>query len=124
MSTLEAAARTAATDAVADLVDAVGAGRLRIYTAGFSTLLVDVELPATAFLPSVAGVASLSAAVLGVPVVASGDAATYRLTDSTGAVVLSGTVGTSTEDLLFLSVTWTAGELIDIATLTITTPAS
>lgn len=125
MSTLSANARTAATDAVADLCDAgASAGELRIYTAGFATLLAIATLPDPAFAPAASGVASLSSAIAGVAVIASGTAAVYRLMDSDGVVILDGSVGLSGADLNFDSIAWSSGDVIDIPTFTITTPGA
>jgi len=83
---------------VRDHVDAgSAAGRLKIYTAGMSTLLADIELADPSFDDPVAGQMSLA----GVPRVdpsaaATGVAAEAVLTDSDGTIVRDGlTVGTS-----------------------------
>jgi hypothetical protein len=118
---LHVQARNAATDAIAALANG---GDLLIYTAGFGTLLASAPLASPAYGPSVAGVASLAAPITGVAVIASGTAAAYRITDSLGVEVLTGSVGTSDADLIFANVTWTAGDLVDINGHTITTPAT
>ena len=125
MTTLSTATRTALANALANLVDAgTAAGEFRIYTTGFATLLCTAVCPDPAFDPAVAGVCALAAPITGAAVVASGTAAVFRLVDSDGNVVLEGTVGTSGADLVFPSLAWTAGDLIDLSAYTLTVPAS
>lgn len=124
MISLPATSRNAATAALIDLVDAGGPGRFLIYTADFATLLASAPCSVPAFADPVDGSAHLTAPITGVPVLASGKAAAFRLVDGDGNEVLSGSVGTSGADLVFSSTTWTSGDVIDIADYVHTTPAS
>lgn len=122
MSTLASIARNASADAVAALA---AGGSLRLYTAGFATLLAAAPCDDPAFSPAASGVASLASPITGVAVIASGTAAAFRLLTSAGATILEGTVGltSSGSDIEFDQVLWSSGDLVDIPTFTITTPA-
>lgn len=92
--TLSTKARNASTDARVDLVDeGSGAGKCRIYTAAFATLLVDIAFDDPAF----GGSSSGSASAAGLPnsgtAVAAGTAAVYRITDSDNEEMWAGAVG-------------------------------
>lgn len=128
------AARSAAADAIAALVDAgAAAGKLKIYsgsqpagpdTAAAGTLLATVTLASTAFGSASSGVATLADpdAVTGV---AAGTAAWFRIEDSDGNGVIDGSVGTSGADLNLATTTISVGVSVDISSGgTITMPAS
>jgi hypothetical protein len=95
---LSVAARNAATDAVTALANG---GRIRIYTgaqpaaggAASGTMLWESPaLPTPAFDPAVNGVGALVAAQSG-PIVATGTAGWFRVTDISDQVVWDGSIG-------------------------------
>lgn len=130
---LAAAARSAAADAVVDLVDGgAGAGTLKIYTGTqpanpdttpAGTLLATVTFADPAFGAASTGVASATDpdAVVGA---AAGTAGCFLVEDSTGANVFDGTV-TATGgggDLELSTTTISVGVTVDITSFTYTQP--
>lgn len=120
--TYSTATKAARMTAVVGQIDAgAGAGKLKIYTSGGSTLL------ATFTLADPCG--SVSGAVLtfdfdpdlSTTAVADGTAAVATITDDADTVVISGlTVGTSGTDIVLDSVAITNGQTVELATGTIT----
>lgn len=131
---ISAAARSAAADAIAALVDAGAAGgTLQIRSgaqpagpdaAATGTLLAELTLAATAFGASSAGVATLAGTPLSVTAVADGTASWFRILDSNGVAVLDGGVGISSSDLIVNTTTVATGLDVEITEGTITMPAS
>jgi hypothetical protein len=135
------AARTAACDAIVDLVDAgSAAGKIRIYTgsrpagpgsSATGTLLVEIDLADPAFGAASDGVATLdvSSARSGTAG-ADGTAGWFRVLDSTEAAgdgygVFDGTV-TATGgggDMTLGTTTITTGGVVQITSMTVTVPA-
>lgn len=112
------AARMAAVLAAANAGS--GPGKLRIFTAAYASMLVEVELDevdddaASAILDLLAAPSTGEAA-------ASGTAAIARITDSDNTTVAQGlTVGTSGSDVILDSVNITAGQDVTINSAVIT----
>lgn len=134
---LATSARNAAADAIADSVDiGSGAGTVKIYTAPrpatantapSGTLLATFTLNDPSF-----GIASSGSAALVVSPtvsttgVADGDAAWFRLADSTGATVLDGSVSASggSGDLIMSTITVSTGLTLNLSSGSITMPAA
>lgn len=117
-----AALKTARMQAVRDAVNAgSGPGKLRIFTAAYGTLLVEIPLTdpvtvAAAVLTLLAAPATAAAAA-GAP----STAAIARVVDSDNTMVAEGlTVGTSGTDVILDSTSITAGQDVTINTATIT----
>jgi len=117
-----AALKTARMQAVRDAVNAgSGAGKLRIFSAAYGTLLVEIPLtdPVTvagAVLTLLAAPATAAAAA-GAPT----NAAIARVVDSDNNMVAEDlTVGTSASDVILDSVSITAGQDVTINSATIT----
>ncbi len=125
-------ARNGACDAIVDLVDAgAGAGSLQIRTgsppanpaaADTGTLLATLPMSDPAFGSAATGVATANAITSDTAVDNSGTAGHFRIKDSNGNVVMQGTVGTSSADLIFDSVTFVAGGTAAISAFTVTVP--
>lgn len=124
MAALSTAARNAAADAIAALVDAgAGAGKLKLGTASMSTLLAELTMSATAFAAAVAGVLTANSITQDSSADASGTAVEFILEDSNGNLVISGSVGTSGTDVVMVSNIITATEPVSITAMTLTMPA-
>ncbi len=135
---LSTAAAIAACDAVVDLVDGgSGAGSCVIYSgtpptdastalAG-NTVLADVTLDDPAFGAASDGAPGGEAAMAGLPlsdlsIDATGTASFFRLLDSDDSVVMQGTVGTSSTDMIVDSVSFASGATFTIVTFTYNSP--
>lgn len=126
------AAASAAADAVVDLIDAGGAGTIKIYTAtiptdantaiGAQTLLATLTFSATAFGAASNGVATASAITSDSSADATGTAAWARIASGAGTTIMDVTVGTSGEDINFNTVSFVSGAVIAISSLTYTQP--
>jgi hypothetical protein len=126
-------ARSAAADAVVDLIDAgASAGTLLIRTgsaptnttdADSGTLLATLTFSDPAFGAASSGVATASAITSDTSIDADGTAAHFRIKDSNAVVIAQGTVGTSGSDINFNSVTFVTGGTAAISSLTYTQPA-
>jgi hypothetical protein len=125
-------ARSAAADAVVDLIDAGGAGSLAVRTgsaptnttdADSGTLLATLAFGATAFGSASSGVATANAITSDTSIDADGTAAHFRIKSGAGTVIAQGTVGTSGADINFNSVTFVTGGTAAISSLTYTQPA-
>jgi hypothetical protein len=88
---LSTAARNAACNAIVDLID-VGTPVGHVEIRDGSTVLVDIELGATAFGSAATGVATLAGVPLSGTAVAAGDADNYIVYDGDDAAIWSGTV--------------------------------
>lgn len=132
---LATTARTAAADAVVDLVDAgAGPGTLKIYTGaqpatgdteGSGTLLATIAWADPAFGAAAAGVATATDPAA-VTASGTGTAASFVVEDSTGANVFNGTV-TATGgggDLQVASTAFATGITVDITAFTYTQPGA
>lgn len=134
---LPVASRNAAADAIADRVDAgSGSGLLRIYTtpqpasadlSPTGTLLATFTTNDPAFGAAGTGTANLiTTPTISTTGTGAGDAAWFRLLDSTGATVLDGSVTASGGggDLVMNTVTVSVGLALQLTAGTITMPAS
>lgn len=126
-------ARSAACDAVVDLIDAgTPPGTLEIRTgsaptnttdADSGTLLATLTFSTTAFGSASSGVATAATITSDTNIDNSGTAAHFRVKNAAGTVIFQGTVGTSGADINFDSVTFVAGGTAAISSLTATMPA-
>lgn len=123
-------------DALVDLIDGgSGAGTIKIYEAsqpadpdvavGAQTLLATLTFTDPAFGASGAsnpGEAIAAAITDDSSADATGTAAWFRAADSNGTAVFDGSVGTSSADLVFNTVSFTAGDAVSITSFTVTVP--
>ena len=118
-------------DEITGLVDAgSGAGKVRIYSGsvpanvgtalGAQVLLAELVLTDPSAAAAAAGVLTFSAIADDTSADATGTAAFFRILDSDNNAVIQGTVGTSGADINFDSVSFVAGGLVEITSLTIT----
>lgn len=128
------AARSAAADAVVDLIDGgAGPGLLRIYDgtqpAGPDTavstqvLLAELTMSDPAFGAASNGVATASAITADSAANATGTASWFRIVTSAGTAVIDGSVGTSASDLVLNSTAIQSGAEVSVSSLTYTAPA-
>lgn len=126
LNNFSSSVRNAIANAVADACDVGSAnaqGRLRIYTAGFSTLLAELNMANPAFGDAAAGVATANAITDDSSADATGTAAVFRIVNRDAATVVEGTVSTSGADLNLNSTSITAGVAVSVSSLTVTAPA-
>lgn len=120
--TLSTAARNAACDAVVDLVDAGGgAGKVRIRAS--TTTLCDITLANPAFGSASVGVATAAGMPKTGTAGATGTADGFQILDSTGAVLWSGTAGTSGTDMVLDNTSIASGQTVNLTSFTHTQPA-
>lgn len=127
MATLSAAGRSAACDAIVDLLDVSAPGDFLLTdtAGGGGTTIATIDLNNPAFGAAASGVATLD--VTPVPsavAVATDTAAGWALRDGAGTVVLSGSIGTGSEDLDIDNASITIGQTVNITSLTVTVPAT
>ena len=126
-------ARNAAADAVVDLIDAGGAGTIRIYTgaqpatpetAASGTLLATLTFSGTAFGAADTGVATAAAITPDASADDTGTAGWARIANGSGATIMDVDVGASASGatIEFDSVAFEAGGAINISALTYTQP--
>lgn len=122
MATLEAATRSAACDAIVDLIDVGGAGTLVFQTSG------DVEVATLTFSATAFGAASFgvaTAAAITSDTSATGGVVAQASFFSGGATkILEATVSTSGADINLSSLTVGASDTVSVSSLTVTVPAS
>lgn len=115
-------------DAMAALLNT---GYLRLYDGsqpatadtaiGAQNLLAELRFNATAFGAAVAGVITANAITSDASANASGTASWFRALSSNGtSVVLDGTVGTATSNMIVATTTITAAQIVNCTALTIT----
>jgi hypothetical protein len=120
--TLSTAARSAACDAVVDLVDGgSGAGKLKIRTSG-AALLVEIDLADPAFGAASAGVATAADLPKAGVATGSGTADNAEVTDSDDTVIWSGTLAAMGITLDNTSIN--VDQTVTITAFTHTQPAS
>lgn len=132
---ISTAARSAAADAIVDLIDGgPAAGTLKIYTgaqpagpgtAPSGTLLGTLTMSDPAFGSAATGVATAASITGDSAADATGTPGWFRIADSTGTAVLDGavTVSGGGGDLQLDSVSIVAGGTINVTSLTVTMPA-
>lgn len=114
--------RSAACDAIVDLIDVDGPGDLQIATTSFAEILATLEFSNPAFGAAVNGVATADTITPDTNTSA-GTAAVFRIRDGNGDLVMNGTVGTSGADINLNSVNFASGGTANITSLTVTIPA-
>lgn len=130
------AVRSAACDAIVDLIDAgAGAGTIKVYTgaaptnasdAASGTLLGTLTFSDPAFGAASNGVATASSITSDTTADASGTAGYFRVLDSDGTVIFQGTAGATadTPNMDFgASAAIVAGGTIAVSSFTFTVPA-
>lgn len=131
---ISGAARNAAANAVAALIDGGAAGGTLQIRSGSQpagpdstatgTLLAELTLADPSFGAASGGVAIAAGTPLTVTAVASGTASWFRILDSNGVAVVDGSVGVSGADLIVNTVTVSTGLDVEITDGTLTMPAS
>jgi len=127
LNNISTACRNAACNGYVDQVD-VGAtdptGDIQIYSAGFATLLAELEFSNPAFGAAAVGVATAAAITGETSAPASGTAAVCRVRDRANATCWQGSVGTAGADVILNSVAITIGQTVDLSAAVFTVPAS
>jgi hypothetical protein len=128
------APRNAAADAVVDLVDVGGAGSLRIYdgtppadanaSLSGNTLLAQLPLSNPAFGSAAAGVATANAITQDSAADNTGTATFFRVLSGGGLVIMQGSVGTASADLILGSTSIAAGVVVQVTAFVYTQAAS
>lgn len=126
------AARNAAMDAVTALLNAGGAGSVKIFdgtqpagpgtAVSTQTLLVTLTFSATAFGAASGGVATANA-ITGGTAVATSTATWARLSSGAGTAVIDCTVGTSGCDINLNNTSIASGQAVSLSAFTLTHPA-
>lgn len=128
-------ARSAAADAVVDLVDAgTPPGLLKVYggsvpadvnaSLGAATLLGTLTMSTTAFGAASSGVATAATITSDTSADATATATFFRITNAAGTAIMQGNVGTSGADLNLSSTSITTGGTISVSSLTYTQAGS
>lgn len=104
-----------------------GALEATTLTADAGTLLATLTMSATEFAAATSatsnGLATATAnAITSATAGASGTAAHYRVKNGSGVVILQGTCGTATSDMILNSTTITSGDLVACTSFKITLP--
>ncbi|HEX6053733.1 MAG TPA: hypothetical protein VFZ21_30900 [Gemmatimonadaceae bacterium] len=111
--TLTTKARNASADARTALVnEGSGAGKVRIYTAAFASMLVEIAFDDPAFAAASSGSASASGLPNSGTAVATGTADVYRVMDSDNEEMWAGAVGS---DLTLDNTSIVSGQTVSIA---------
>lgn len=120
--TYSTAAKNARLNAVRDLIDAgAGAGKLKIYTAGYATLLGTLTLSDPCAANAASGVLTLNAITSDSSADASGTAVIAKISDSNDTDIITGlTVGTSATDIILNSNVISVGQVIAVTAGSIT----
>ena len=134
--TLSNAARSAAADAVGNLIDVGTVGKIRVYTTaraagpdtaiGAQTLLVEFAVADPAFGAASSGVKTLDATpVLTGTGVAAGTATWFRVLDSANTAIIDGKVSASGGggDMIISTTTVSIGLAVEITAGSLTMPA-
>lgn len=120
--TISTSAANVLCDGIVDLIDNGGAGTFEIQDGG--VVLAELAFGSPAFGAAVAGVATSNAISDDTSANNTGTADTFQIKAGTGEVVLSGSVGTSGEDINLNTVSITTGDSISITSLTVTMPTA
>jgi len=122
--TLENATKSAACNAIVDLIDAgAGAGTLVMYLANGSTEVATLTFSDPAFGNASNGVATASAITSDTSATGNAAAATIaKFVDSNATVVLSCSIGIGSGDIQLSNNVIASGETVAITALTVTVP--
>lgn len=134
--TIRMSAAQAALDAILALLNTGGGGRIEIFdgsmpascaTADAGTKLAILPLSATAFAASVDGPSGLAQATANAitsdtNAAATGSADYFRAKASAGTVILQGTVGTATTDMILNSVNIASGDTVALTSWVVSLP--
>ena len=112
------AARSAAANAVVDLLDVGGAGTLRFLTSG-DAVVATLTFNSTAFGAASAGVATANAITSDTNAVG-GTVAKWEARNNANAMIFAGAAGTSGSDINLSSLTVGASDTVSISSLTYT----
>ena len=123
--TLENATKSAACNAIVDLIDAgAGAGTLVMYLANGSTEVATLTFSDPAFGNASNGVATASAITIDTSATGPAAAATLaKFVDRNATVVLSCSIGVGSGDIQLSNNVIASGETVAITALTVTVPA-
>ena len=100
-----------------------GAAPTNTTDADSGTLLATCTFSDPSFPAAASGSATANAIASDTSVDATGTAAHWRIKTSAGTVVAQGTCGTTTQDIVFNSVSWVAGGTVAINSVVVTMPA-
>lgn len=123
-------------DAMLALLNAGGAGSVKIYTGSepataetteSGTLLATLALSATSFPASTDGgsnglATAVANSITSAAAAAGGTAAHFRALNNAGTCIIAGTCGTSAADMILNSTTITAGDTVAATSWTVTLP--
>ena len=125
-TTLVAAARNAACDAIVDLVDggAGSNGTIEWVRSDESTSVCSTDLSATAFGSAAAGVATLAGGSLDSDGATAGTIAYAQFKDKAGTKIWTDSVGTSGENINLSSVTLANNDVVRLTSYTFTVSAT
>lgn len=93
-------------------------------TAASGTLLVTINLNATAFASASAGAVVMNGLTLSGTAGATGTAGYFRLLDGSAACHMQGTVGTSGTDMIINNASITNGQTVQVTGFTVTAPGA
>ena len=125
MATISSAAQQAACNAIVDLFDVGGAGKLILQASGPTTLAtLTLNDPAFGSANS-SGVATLVVSpAISATASATGTASLFSMQQNDDTEVISGTVATSGGDITIDNTSVTSGQTVNLNSLTVTVPAS
>jgi hypothetical protein len=123
MSTLSSAARSAACDAVVDLVDA-GSPPGRILLRATSTTVATINFETTAYGAASTGVATAASFPKSNTAAATGVLDNYVIENAAGTDIITGTIGEGSGDISFDNTDINSGQTVTLSSLTHTQPAS
>ena len=119
-------ARNNQLDQITALIDSGTQGLLKIYDGvrpssggAITTVLAELTMSAPSFPPAASGTMTANAITGDTSANATGTASWFRVTDSTGAFVMDGDVGTSGSDMNLNTVSIQAGVAVDITSFVI-----
>jgi hypothetical protein len=123
MSTLSSAARSAACDAVVDLVDA-GTPPGKILLRASSTTVATINFETTAYGAASTGVATAASFPKSNTAAATGVLDNYVIENAAGTDIITGTIGEGSGDISFDNTDINSGQTVTLSSLTHTQPAS
>ena len=121
---ISSSASSVACDAVVDLIDSgATSGTLEIIDVS-NNVLASMEFSDPAFGSASGGIATASTIATETSAVLTGTASNFRIKNSDDVIILSGSVGTSGEDINLNTTSITQGDQITITSMTVTMPQS